>query len=136
PPPPSRKRYVLEFEFQGNRDHLARGLVDQLVIRRLARRIDEEVLEAKLAAVGAGVGKAAIVLEAGSIGSLEPESVVEQSLAIALEGRPLSRVRQLDVDLPDLFVHLGPLEGHAHVALLDRHMLLGQARELEDLDAG
>ena len=46
---------ILEFEFERDRDHLARGLVDELVIGRFAGCVHEEILEAELAAVGARV---------------------------------------------------------------------------------
>ena len=92
--PASRQRDVLELELQRDRDHLARGLVDELVVGGLAGGVDEEVLEAELAAVGAGVGEAAVVLEPRAVGLLEPEPVVEQPLAIALERRALARDRR------------------------------------------
>ncbi len=59
----SRQHHILEFEFERNRDHAAGGFVDELVVGRFSRGVDEEVFEAELAAVGAGVGKPAVVLE-------------------------------------------------------------------------
>ena len=109
PPIRSRQRHVLELELQRDRHHLARRLVDELVVGRLAGGVDEEVFEAELAAVGARVGEAAVVLEPRAVGLLEPEAVVEQALAVALERRALAGVGELDVDLPDLLVDLGRL---------------------------
>ena len=76
------------------------------------------------------------MLEPRAVGLLEPEPVVEQPLAVALEGRPLAGVVEHDVDLPDLLVDLGRLERDADVALLEDHVLLAQAGEPEGLDAG
>jgi hypothetical protein len=74
----SGQGHVLVLDLQGDGDDLAGGLVDELVVGRLAGDVDEEVLEAEAAGVGGGVGEAAVVLEPRAVGPLEPEAVVEQ----------------------------------------------------------
>src|SRR3954453_4918258 len=92
----SGQRDVLELELERDREDLARGLVDELVIGGLAGRVDEGVLEAELALVAGAVGEAAVVLVARAVGLLEPEAVVEEPLAVALEGGPLAGVLEHD----------------------------------------
>src|SRR6187402_1953692 len=96
----SRERHVLELELERDGQHLARRLVDELVILGLAGGVDEEVLEAELPLVGRRVREPAVVLEPGAVLLLEPDPVVEEPLAIALEGLAAAGILQDDVDFP------------------------------------
>ena len=73
----SRQGDVLELELERNGDHFAGSLVDKLVFRRLTGSIHEQVFEAELAAIVAGVGETAVEFEPGAIRSLEPKAVIE-----------------------------------------------------------
>ena len=76
------------------------------------------------------------MLEPRAVRLLQPDPVVEETLAIALERGPGVGIGELDVDLPDLLIDLDVLQRCAHIALLERDILLGQAGEAEGLDAG
>src|SRR5262249_45974283 len=81
--PISRQRHVLELDLQRDGDHLAGRLVDELIVRGLARRVDEYVLEPELATGGPGTVEPPIMGEPRTVGALEPHLVVEEPLLIA-----------------------------------------------------
>ena len=71
-----------------------------------------------------------------TVSLLEPEAVIEQTLAIALEGSPAAGVGDDHVDLPDLLVDLGSFESDAHVPLFLNGLLLEvDGREAKGLEA-